>query len=221
MDKTLLASTRPSASLLRKISADISATASAAELKSYVRCLKNRDEILPSIADLLTAGALEDEERLRSVAVKLLLASYPATLEYVLKIIRSGHPEARFTLFCFLDDVALNPGESPADRAVFDATESYLMHLRTDRTLAGWKASESFGEHWSISESVEALLRILQSGRYVESRKLAVAGLEAAYGRADARCRDDIRRALQNAGKVDRSSTVRSIALNATLGKTE
>lgn len=140
-----------------------------------------------AIGVLRGGGKLRRNEKLRSGAVRLIVALLPHTFEAFASVLKdTSSPlwyENHFTMFCSLCREELTPSDQGH---VLGLIRTYLLTVRSDAGFAAWKAGELLGNEWRDSRSIRILGEVLRCATHVAGRKAALHGIEhALHGTSD------------------------------------
>jgi hypothetical protein len=153
---------------------------------------------------------LKRNEKLRSGAVRLIVALLPETFAILERLLRDcSSPlwyEVHFTMFSALDRNALEPADQSR---VLQLIRQYLLDISSDAGFAAWKAGDILGDEWRNSETAEILGDLLVSARHVSGRKAALHGIEHALNHIPPAEVEKLSALVRKVSRDDRSMEVR------------
>jgi hypothetical protein len=156
---------------------------------------------------------LRRDEKLRSGAVRLIVALLPTTFPLFEKMLSdSSRPlwyEVHFTAFAALDRGDMSEADQ---KHVLALTEQYLVNAKSEAGFAAWKAGDLLGDEWHSPETVDILERLLSSARYVGGRLAALHGIQHAMNKATPSEKDRLLSLVRKVASDDPSAEVRGHA---------
>jgi len=162
---------------------------------------------------VLTDPRLTRDERLRSGAIRLIVALLPKTFAVFEKLLFDfSKPlwyEVHFTAFSALDRSDLSEADQ---KLVLALVERYLLNTKSDAGFAAWKAGDILGDEWYAPETVEILERLLSSAHYVAGRNAALHGLQHAISKVAPTERERLLSLVRKVASEDPSAAVRDYA---------
>lgn len=175
-----------------------------------------RAKFVHTLAAVLIESAAKKNERDRLGIVKVLVCLVPESKSVLLQWLAPEPPgrkfEVQFTVFLFLCRLREVEGAEAFAEEIPKLVGHYLRNVRTETASAAWMAGDLLGDHWDLRSSLNPLLSIARSGRYVAGREGALQGLAEAAGRCGATNRRRIFSVLREVASRDRSSSVRMVA---------
>lgn len=162
---------------------------------------------------LLDDRRLRREEKLRTGAVRLIVALLPRTFSVLRKqLFNSSMPlwyEVHFTAFGALDRRDLSEADQ---KQVLALVEQYLVNAKSDSGFAAWKAGDILGDEWYAPETVQILVRLLSSARYSVGRNAALHGIQHALNDVTASEKERLVSLVRKVAAEDPSAEVRNYA---------
>lgn len=162
---------------------------------------------------VLADQRLRRDEKLRTGAVRLIVALLPKTFPVLEKLLSDfSMPfwyEVHFTAFSSLDRGDLGEGDQ---RQVLVLVERYLVNAKSEAGFAAWKAGDILGDEWYAPETVEILERLLSSARYVAGRNGALHGIQHAINEVTPSEKERLLSLVRRVASEDPSAAVRSYA---------
>lgn len=156
---------------------------------------------------------LRRDEKLRSGAVRVIVALLPETFPFLEKLLSdSATPlwyEVHFTAFSALDRDDLSESDQ---RQVLALVERYLVNAKSEAGFAAWKAGDILGDEWYAPATVEILERLLSSARHVAGRNAALHGIQHAMNKATPSQKKRLLSLVRKVASEDPSATVRDYA---------
>lgn len=153
-------------------------------------------------------------------ATQTIVAAAPHSVQIIEELIknksRSADYEIHSLLFCFLDSLIELYISKRLPRQILSYLKGYLLNIKRDKALAGWKAGESLGWHWPVEESLPVLMEAAKKARYVAGRESAFDGLGyvLAYGSVSPHCRRQILSLFKDTITNDKSDAVKHTAIH-------
>ncbi|SRR5713226_2973768 len=174
---------------------------------------RHRSVLKKCAVRVLADQRLRRDEKLRSGAVRLIVALLPEVFPILEKLLSdfsmSLWYEVHFTAFSALDRSDLSKSDQ---KQVLALVERYLVNAKSEAGFAAWKAGDILGDEWFAPETVEILERLLSSARYVAGRNAALHGIQHAMNGATPSEKKRLRSLVRKVASKDRSSEVRDYA---------
>lgn len=188
--------------------------ASSSILNDLRKMDQERQSVLKTCAvRVLADQRLRRDEKLRSGAVRLIVALLPQTFRILEKLLADfSMPlwyEVHFTTFSALDRGDLSEADQ---KQVLALVERYLINVKSEAGFAAWKAGDMLGDEWFAPETVRILERLLSSARYVAGRNGALHGIQHAMSEVTPSDKKRLRSLVQTVALNDRSPEVRDYA---------
>jgi hypothetical protein len=162
---------------------------------------------------VLADPRLRRDEKLRSGAIRLIVALLPKTFPVLEKLLSDFSMalwyEVHFTAFAALDRSDLSEANQ---RQVLALVERYLLNAKSEAGFAAWKAGDILGDEWYAPETVEILERLLSSARYVAGRNAALHGIQHAMNEAAPSEKERLQSLVRKVASEDPSAAVRDYA---------
>jgi hypothetical protein len=162
---------------------------------------------------VLADRRLRHDEKLRTGAVRLIVALLPKTFPVLEKLLSDfSMPlwyEVHFAAFSSLDRGDLREGDQ---RQVLVLVERYLVNAKSEAGFAAWKAGDILGDEWYAPETVKILERLLSSARYVAGRNAALHGIQHAINEVTPSEKERLLSLVRRVASKDPSAAVRSYA---------
>lgn len=156
---------------------------------------------------------LSRDEKLRTGAVRLIVALLPTTFPVLEKLLSDfSMPlwyEVHFTAFSSLDRGDLSEADQ---KRVLTLVEKYLANAKSEAGFAAWKAGDILGDEWYGPDTVVILERLLSSARYVAGRNAALHGIQHAMNEAPPSERNRLLSLVRKVASEDPSGEVRDYA---------
>lgn len=168
---------------------------------------------------VLADRRLRRDEKLRTGAVRLIVALLPKTFSVLEKLLSDfSMPlwyEVHFTTFSSLDRSDLNEVDQ---KRVLTLVEEYLVNAKSEAGFAAWKAGDILGDEWYAPETVKILERLLSSARYVAGRNAALHGIQHAMTEVPSSEKERLLSLVRQVASDDPSAAVRDYATYALTG---
>jgi hypothetical protein len=162
---------------------------------------------------LLADKRLKQNEKLRSGAIRLIVALLPKTFPILEKILFDCSAplwyEVHFTAFSALDRGDLSEADQ---NRVLTLVEQYLVNAKSEAGFAAWKAGDTLGDEWYAPETVEILETLLSSARYTAGRNAALHGIQHAMNEATPSEKERLVSLVGKVASEDPSAEVRDYA---------
>jgi hypothetical protein len=162
---------------------------------------------------VLADRRLRVDEKLRSGAVRLIVALLPKTFPTLEKLLSNCSMslwyEIHFTLFSALDRRDLSVTDQ---KQVLGVVERYLVNAKSQAGFAAWKAGDILGDEWYTPETVAILERVMSSARYVAGRNAALHGIQHAMNESKRSERERLLSVVRKVALEDPSAEVRDYA---------
>jgi len=179
----------------------------------------------------LAQEALQDPRRIRDEdfrigAVKVLVASVPASLEIIFRLLKDfskpSSYEVHFTIFCFLDDLLypsrhLKASKQTLER-ILSVLEVYLREVPNDTAYAAWMAGHLLGDHWAKGRAVSVLVRVLTRSDNPVGREAAIQGLDDALRRLHPAKARRVRSVMKEILRHERNNSLKASLRSALAG---
>lgn len=180
--------------------------------------LKKLDQAQQTVIEQCALRVLADQrlrrdEKLRTGAVRLIVALLPKTFPVLEKLLSdfsmSLWYEVHFTAFSSLDRGDLSEADQ---KRVLTLVEKYLVNAKSEAGFAAWKAGDILGDEWYGPETVGILERLLSSARYVAGRNAALHGIQHAMNEVQPAERERLLSLVRKVASEDPSAEVRDYA---------
>jgi hypothetical protein len=162
---------------------------------------------------VLADQRLRHDEKLRTGAVRLVVALLPKTFSALEKLLSDFSVplwyEVHFTAFSSLDRSDLSEADQ---KRVLTLIEKYLLNAKSEAGFAAWKAGDILGDEWYGPETVGILERLLYSARYVAGRNAALHGIQHAMNEMPPSERERLLSLVRKVASEDPSVEVRDYA---------
>jgi hypothetical protein len=159
--------------------------ADPADVVSAVAALSvnERARLLQDVTAVLTDARMAANVGTRIVAVRLLIALLPDSLDTITGLLRRRDGvldyEVHFTLFCYLDWVSVVEAPAGVAADVLALVAEYLHDVPSDSARAAWMAGDMLGDHWApLDDALPVLINAVVNARFVAGRAGALSGLE-------------------------------------------
>ncbi|MBN8734103.1 MAG: hypothetical protein J0L64_26435 [Acidobacteria bacterium] len=173
-----------------------------------------------AISFLRNEATRRSNEKLRSGAVRLLVALLPGTFAAIERVFQdTSSPlwyEIHFTMFAALRREDLSPLDQ---EQVLKLIRAYLLTIHSDAGFAAWKAGALLGDEWRGSCSLQILGEVLRSATHVAGRKAALHGIEHALCGASEAETTYLTKLIRASSRDDRSVELRRRARAALKGE--
>jgi hypothetical protein len=189
------------------------------------RSLKTRDRnsLLSFVEKGLNRVDCRKYEPVRVGLVKVMVALVPESSRlircWLLKTTGRFVPEVHFSLFCFLHLIRELPSAQEFAKELPRLIEGYLTSVKHGTAKAPWMAGDLLGEHWSDRESLEILLPLANSAKFVAGREGALHGLAHLVSKGSSKFRDEIIGVIKQISEKDRSQKIQKYAQLILKGK--
>lgn len=188
--------------------------ASSSILNDFRKLDHSQQTVLEKCAvHVLADQGLRHNEKLRSGAVRLIVALLPKTFPVLEKLLSdcsmSLWYEVHFTVFSALDRGDLSKADQ---KRALVLVERYLRNAKSESGFAAWKAGDILGDEWYAPETMQILERLLSSARYVVGRNAALHGIQHAMNKATLSEKEHLLSLVRKAASEDQSAKVRDYA---------